>query len=457
MFSPTSLLIRALWGFAMFVLLGLWSPNHVAANLGSPAAPLISATFEKSAADGGIPVDSCREINAPGWYELVADLKPRWSCLKIASDNVTLDCNSKTIKGLNFNGAAIIIERYGPPPGRQPTNIEIRNCKISNHQYGILVEDARDVRILRNDLSKNADDTRGSYFGPWMGAMDGGGLRMNRVQGGLVEENISNYGSNGIDLRDSERIIVRNNITNLNSGFGILLWNTSHSQVLGNTANDNSRWCYITEGQWKGWIVQGCDTAAILLQDGSSDNIIANNSLWGQNGDGIFIRAHGGMRCGDRITIANNVINGAIWNSIEAGFCNDIKITGNQIERSKIGIWLSFMDNVQILNNTFTNVDTYGVALKDSHHALVNGNVFRDSPEGIYLFWDPSNALFLRKPLESYASYGNTVVGNSFQNIHIAAIHLKDSTRNRFERNNFENVPVPYLHEGDTKNNVFAR
>ncbi len=456
MSHPRSPLIpkSLIWSLCALLLLVAPIPLYANARLDNTAGARDSLAAPR--AEGGSAIDSCREINAPGFYQLVTNLQDSWSCIAIAANNVTLDCDHKSIAGKNFLGPGILVKRYGPPPGLRPENIEIRNCKIFNHQYGILVEEGRNIRVLNNNLSNNFDDTHGSYFGPWMGAMDGGGLRMNQTQDGLVQGNTSNRSSNGIDLRDSERIIVQNNETTMNSGFGILLWNTSHSRVVGNTANDNSRWCTITDGQWKNWVVQGCDTAAIMLQDGSNYNEIADNTLIGQNGDGIFIRAHGGMRCGDGNRVINNRIYGAIWNSIEVGFCNGVLISGNYIERSKIGVWISFMDNVQILDNTFVNVDTYGIALKDSPKAQVRGNVFRDSPEGVYVFWDPSNAIMLRKPLASYASHSSNITGNSFHNMRTAGIHFKDSTRNFVNGNRFENVPTPYWLEGDASHNLIS-
>lgn len=421
--------------------------HHAVRGIGAPAVPPL---------DDLIPIDSCRDITAPGSYQLVTDLKPFWHCLTIAASYVTLDCDGKSIQGRDFVGSGIVVERFGPNSAISPENITIRNCRISRHQYGIFVEGARNVHIVHNDLSHNFDDTGGTYSGPWMGTMEGGGLRMNQTQDSVIEDNISNYGSNGIDIRDSQRAIVRNNTTTLNTGFGILLSNTNHSQVVGNRVIDNTRWCSITDGEFKGFIVQGCDTAGILLQDGASSNVVANNIIQGQNGDGIFIRAHGGMRCGDGNEVVNNQISGALWNSVEAGFCTGLKVAGNQIAGSKIGVWVSFMDKVQILNNTFAGMEQYGVAIKNSHHAVITGNTFRDSPEGVYFFWDPNNTVVLHKPFDTYTSYGNTVTGNSFYAMRVAAIHLKDSTRNRVAQNVFDHVTAVYWNEGNTAGNVLA-
>jgi len=68
----------------------------------------------------------------------------------------------------------------------------------------------------------------------------------------------------------------------------------------------------------KGIVDRGCDAGGIILQDGSSNNIIKDNQVLGENGNGIFIKAHG-VRCGDNNVIQNKQIIGAIYNSIELG------------------------------------------------------------------------------------------------------------------------------------------
>jgi parallel beta-helix repeat protein len=399
------------------------------------------------------PLGACGEIAVPGSYRVVADLQAPWDCLTIRASDVLLDCDGRRIAGNEFNGAGISVARYGPDLKR-PEGIEIKNCKVSGFQYGIHVDGAKSIRVHHNDLSRNYDDTRGSYFGEWMGYVDGGGLRMRDTEEAVIEANTASWQAIGIDLRDSQRMVVRNNTTVRNSAFGIALWNTSDSEIVGNTVEDNYRWCVLKGGEYDGWPVQGCDAAGILLQDGSSRNVIRHNSILGSNGDGIYIKAPG-MRCGDGNAILNNRIVGTMWNSIEAGFCDGITIAGNEVVRSKIGVWISFMEHVEIRENVFRDQEQYGIALKNTNYATVFGNTLSGGSEGILLNADMSAreiSGFLHKPFEIYQSRGSVIQGNRLSDMKRSGIHLLNANGNVLMGNSFRATGRSYWFEGTAKN-----
>lgn len=396
------------------------------------------------------PVSSCSPITSPGTYILTADLKAGWDCINIRASNVTLDCDGKRIEGENYLGKGILVERYGENGNIRPQHVEIKNCRIAQFQYGIVVENGSDIYIHDNDLSGNWDDTRGSYHGAWLGIVDGGGLRMNESEASVIEGNVAHAGANGIDLRDSHHIVIRNNVTASNSAYGILLTNTSDSVIEGNTVNDNVRWCTFP-GEQGEVVVPGCDSAGIMLQDGSSRNIVRENSLQGQNGDGIFMRNHTG-RCGDDNVILNNRIVGAVWNGLEAGFCDGVKIIGNEFAQSKFGVWISYMDRIVLQSNRFNGIEQSAVVIKNSHHALIKNNWFNESGEGLLLVTDQRDAQSgwtLRHPFAYYRSYANVVSDNSFFHITTNAIRLQDSNANQIGTNSFLNVPTPLMIQGE--------
>ncbi|MBI3741699.1 MAG: right-handed parallel beta-helix repeat-containing protein [Chloroflexi bacterium] len=403
------------------------------------------------ASDAPIPLAACGEITSAGNYRVTANLKSQWDCLVIRASNVALDCDGRAIEGNNFEGAGVLVKATLA----RLENIEIKNCKISNQHYGIYVEAGKNIFAHNNDLSRNYDDTARTLFGKTMGWVDGGGLRMDRVDGGVIEKNIANENANGIDARQSERVIVRNNIAGWNTAAGIFFWDTSHSEIRGNTVNDNHRWCVLKGGEFDGWAVPGCDTAGILLQDGSSENLIAQNAVVGQNGDGIYIRADG-MKCGDGNAILNNRVTGALWNAIEVGYCARTVIAGNEIANAKIGVYATFVDSVEIRDNAIRNVDQFGIALKNSAGALIARNDIRASPEGIFLSADARNRdwlWFLSQSGDAYRSYGNLVQENHLRDL-TNGIHLRDSTANRLIANDFVNVQRNYWLEGDVSGNA---
>ena len=133
------------------------------------------------------------------------------------------------------------MRKFGFAMLETPTNIEIKNCKILHQRAGIFVGGSNNVHIDDNNFSDNYDDTDKNRFGIFLGPPpDGGDLRLDTVHGGLVESNAANNEAIGIDIRDSDSIVVRNNTASGNSAWGISLLNTSHSQASNNTVRDNS-------------------------------------------------------------------------------------------------------------------------------------------------------------------------------------------------------------------------
>lgn len=403
------------------------------------------------------PLDTCTIISSPGGYRLRQNLKAGWDCINIRSGNVILDCDGKQIEGTEFMGKGVLVESHGEGGMTPPEHVEIKNCRITRFQYGIEVEAGRDIRLHDNDVSSNFDDTRGSYHGAWLGLVDGGGIRVNETEASIIERNVATHGANGIDIRDSRQVTVRGNLASSNSAFGIALTHSSDSVIEGNTVNDNVRWCTFP-GEQGEVVVPGCDSAGVMLQDGSSRNVVRYNSISGQNGDGIFVRNHTG-RCGNDNTVVNNDVTGAIWNGLEAGFCDGLTVSGNDFSQSKFGVWISYMDRIILQNNRLAGMEQAGAVIKNSHHALVKNNVFEGSGEGLVLLWDAADqgrGWTLPHPFSYYRSFANVVTGNSFTQLAASAIHLQDSTANQIAANRFDGVGVPYRLDGDTGSNLFA-
>lgn len=400
----------------------------------NPAAPAPARGDAQTAA-----LDSCRTIETAGAFRLVSDISSKGDCIKIRAGNVTLDCGGRQIKGINYIGKGIKIEAADPQV--RPANIEIQHCRISDFLYGIEIQNGQGIRIHDNDLSGNFDDTNGSYHGAWLGLVDGGGVRVNRGTDITLEANVANRGANGMDVRDSAQVVIRGNTTNRNSAFGIVLTNTTDSLVEGNIVGDNVRWCTFPSERGD-VVVPGCDSAGIMLQDGSGRNRVRGNTVSGQNGDGIFVRNHTG-RCGDDTVIEENKIVGAVWNGIEAGFCDRILISGNEFSSSKFGVWISYMDGVTLVNNSFMLMEQAGLALKNTHSAQIKHNSFSQSAEGIMLFGNTDDEKFgwtMRHPFSYYRSYANVVTGNTFSDVTGSAIRLENSTGNVISGNAFGSV-----------------
>ncbi len=378
----------------------------------------------------------CATLDAPGTYLLVNDISSKGDCMRIHSGDVALDCGGRRIEGKEFIGKGVIVNTSLP-------RIEIRRCRILNFLYGIEIQNGREIRIQHNDVSNNFDDTHGSRHGVWLGLVDGGGIRVNHSAQIVIESNTANAGANGIDVRDSAHVLIRGNTTHRNSANGIVLTNTSDSVIQDNMVNDNLRWCTFPSERGD-VVVPGCDSAGIMLQDGSSRNQVRGNVVLGQNGDGIFVRNHT-ARCGDDTVIEGNQIHGAVWNSIEAGFCDRLLIAGNEFRKSKYGVWISYMDGVTVRNNTFYDMEQAGMVLKNMHRARVEQNMFTNTVTGIALIGDTADEQFgwtLRHPFSYYRSHSNSITRNSFSALD-TGVQLSNSEGNHITGNVFTDVVMP--------------
>ncbi len=397
----------------------------------------------------------CAEIWQPGFYKMYADFKTttkRFDCMIVQASDVVIDCDNHTIQGLNKQGHGFWIRRYGFPLGQVPNNVEIRNCRVSNARDGVFAEAGTNLYIHDNDFSDNFDDVDSRRFGIFLGLTEGGGIRLNQTHNARIENNTLSRGAIGIDVRDSSHITIVNNTAIRNSAWGINLLNTSDSLAARNTLRDNIRYCVWGDGT----VGRGCDAGGIILQDGSSRNIISENTVAGENGNGIFIKAHG-TRCGDDNRIEDNKILDAVYNAIEFSFCRGNQVNGNEIKGSYDAVWFGFSTDTQVRNNVIQNMTNHGIISYNSRNSVISGNTITNAREGIYFYWDgwdPKRFYFLTPTPDNYASRDNTINWNTLQDNAVAAVHLSNSTSNRVIDNTFRNNGKNIWLEGRTNGTV---
>ncbi len=414
--------------------------------------PTLSPTPRPTRTPTTVPSNAiarCETIDNPGTYHLSADLVANGECIVIKSSYVILDCAGHSIRGTNYTGYGIAIRKYGLLNAQTPAYVEVRNCRLSKFFYGIFVEAGTKLVIQGNDSSNNFDDVDPvTRYGKFLGMTDGGGIRLNHTTDSQVLANKTLNQAIGIDVRYSSGIVVRNNIASNNSAWGINILRTTGSEVASNTTVDNVRKC-----TWGAGVVGfGCDAGGIVLQDGSSGNVVANNSVTGRNGNGIFIKAHA-MPCGNNNSILGNTITGALYNAVELSFCSGNRINNNQMRDSLDGIWLGFANNTEIKGNVIANMRNHGIISANSRHNTVSGNHIINSNEAIYFYseeYDRREFSFL--PPGDYTSHSNCLCGNTLQNNTIA-IRLFDSTHNQVTGNTYINNGRNVLAQGRSDGN----
>lgn len=397
-----------------------------------------------------VAVVRCDTISSPGSYRVTGDLVTSGDCIKVEASHVILDCDDHTLSGLERTGYGISIRKYGLLGTMVPTNVEIKNCKLTGFLYGIYAEGAKDLSIHDNDSSGNYDDTEpNSRYGKFLGLLDGGGIRFDGVDSSQVTANKTLHQAIGIDVRTSTNISITNNTSSDNSAWGINLLQTQNSQVSGNTTSDNVRQCMWGSGTI-GW---GCDAGGIAIQDGSNYNTITANSVTGRNGNGIFIKAHA-MPCGNNNSIVGNTITGFMYNAVELGFCIGNRVDGNTMRDGLDGIWLGFAHDTEIKNNTIANMRNHGIISWNSRNNTISGNQIVNSNEGIFFYgsaYDAASYSWLASG--DYTSHDNCLCSNLFEGNGTAAVHLKDSTFNQVTGNTFRNNARGIVIEGKSNGN----
>ncbi|MCI0475670.1 MAG: right-handed parallel beta-helix repeat-containing protein [Anaerolineales bacterium] len=406
-------------------------------------------------------VNQCAEIWQPGVYKLANDIVAPGTrdCIIVQSHDVTLDCDNRTIEGntkivkdKQYVYAAITVRKFNFPLLESPANVEIKNCKARYHKFGVNVTSGKNVYIHDNVFSDNLNTIDHTGFGIFLGLTDGGGIRLDDVRGARIENNTTEGEAIGIDVRNSDSVVIRNNTSSKNSAWGINLLNTSNSEVSNNTTRENVRYC-----KWgNGTVGRGCDAAGIILQDGSSNNVVKDNQVLGDNANGIFIKAHG-VRCGDNNTIQNNKIIGALYNAVELSFCKGNKIVGNEMAGSYDAVYFGFTTGTEVRDNLIRDMRNHGIITWNSRGSVIANNEIINSRMGIYMYWDewePKQFAFLPTSPDKYATRDNSIDNNFIHDNAVAGIRLTNAIFNKIVNNRFANNAKNIIADGKTDGNT---
>ena len=269
----------------------------------------------------------------------------------------------------------------------------------------------------------------------------------------LLSDNRADSQAIGLDIRQSTGIIVRDNSADGNTAWGIHFYGVTNSEISSNTSSNNIRYC-----TWGSGVVgPGCDAGGIMLQSGSSNNLIRDNTISGSNGNGIFIKAHG-EACGDNNTVANNHIVGALYNAIELSFCRNNRLQGNEISNSLDGIWMGFsLDSEIDAGNYLHDLTNHGIISWNSQDNNVSNNRVINSREAMYFYssdYKQDEFWFVPGSASDHVSRGNCLCTNTIDNNSVAAFHFANSIKNQVTNNTLTNNGTNFLLEGNTSGNV---
>ena len=232
---------------------------------------------------------------APGVYYLPHGIE-------ITADHVTLDGNGALLVGDNFQGRGVA--------ANQRTGITLKNFNVERYYHGIWVNASANVRVEHNKVTRTHEVAGPDVFlDVWLDRSQayGGGIFMSGVIDSFVLDNDAQHQQNGIMLYGCNNVEVARNNASFNSGYGILLYESSHNTVDSNIADHCCRiYHYNADGSS---YHNGADAAALVMMCNSSRNTITRNRLR-NGGDGVFL---GGFHkdsvkvpCSDNLFEAND-------------------------------------------------------------------------------------------------------------------------------------------------------
>ncbi len=397
----------------------------------------------------------------PGEYRIEDKGEP--GILRIEGENIAVVLADVTIDGAPagaapdaFAGTGIVI--------RGRSNV-LWGGKVRGLKVGILVDGGEDHWVMSVDTSGNyasrllstpeAEDGADWLWphendqGEWA-AKYGAGIWVRGVKGARVLTCWGHDSQNGILLDRASGAVVRNCNFSFNSGWGLALWRTTDSEIVGN------RFDFCVRGYSHGVYARGQDSAGVLVFEQSHRNVFRGNTAT-HSGDGFFLyaghettRRTGKGGCNDNL-VEGNDFSHAVANGIEATFSSGNRFIDNRLEDCNYGIWAGYSRDSVFERNVIRGCTYAGVAIEHGSGNAIRGNLIEDCARGIDLWWDEDKDL-----LDSVYGRGNRtdsadtlIEGNVIRRGQVG-VRLLDSARIRLAGNYVEGAKQgPLALEGE--------
>jgi len=360
----------------------------------------------------------------PGMYDVAAPESLDDALIVVSGRGVTLDLTGVTLRGIpteadpdRATGVAVYVDGGA--------SVTIRGGRIRGYRFAVLARGTRDLHIVDSDLSYNWKPRLFSQVGQeslvdWLSFHDnegrqwmrfGAAIYLEDVEGGEITGNRAVQGMNGLLMTRTDSVRVQGNDFSYNSGLGIGLYRSSRNVIVANRLD------YDVRGYSEGLYQRGQDSAALLMYEQSSHNVVAYNSAT-HSGDGFFLWAgqhtmdtgEGGAN--DNLLFFND-FSYAPTNAVEVTFSRN-RIVGNYLRGSRYGLWGGYSWETEIRGNCFGG-NQFGVAIEHGQDNVVADNRF-DGDSLAVSFWSRES-----EPADwGYAQRRNTysrdhrVTGNTF-------------------------------------------
>ncbi len=440
-------------GLFLYVLVSCWAAPQAPTSGEASALPLT----------GPIRITANARI-APGTYRVRVPAGK--AVIEIDADHVTLDLMGVTLTSSTENPW----EREGfGVHSNGHSHLTIRGGAIHGYRFGIFLQGGEDLKIVGSDVGANRAQkllsTETHYDeGDWVDIFHldawesyGAGLYLKDAREAWLEKIAAQDAQNGILLANVTHATVYQSDLSHNSGWGIALFRSSWNDLLDNHAD----WDVRCEGRTYS---AGCDSAGILLMDGSNYNRIIGNTFT-HSGDGYFVSKPETGASSDYNYVAFNDGSDSPHNAFESTFTRGDQFYHNTADHSDYGFWMGFSQDTSVIDNHIEGSKHDGIAIEHgSGNLLVRNAILNSGATGIRLFRrqavpDPSrDYVILENQIAGNKigillnqTYDAAVTANSFRENGLGVKVEKGSARIRLRANKFAPPGVATFETDDPK------
>ncbi|UCG67920.1 MAG: right-handed parallel beta-helix repeat-containing protein, partial [Thermoplasmata archaeon] len=319
------------------------------------------------------------------------------------------------------------------------SNNKLTNNNISNigapfmggDAYGIYLGSSSYNNITQNNISNNGDPFLGGYsFGLYLISSTNNNISnnvftLNRNFGNRLDSSPDNYISSNNFSYNFNGLFVDSSYNN-NVLYNVFFYNSMVGIFLGSSMNIN-----ITNNDFyrDGVCMYGEDLSYYDSHTIPTNNIVNEKPLYyhknksGLNIDGIPVGQLILVNCTDTDVKNLQIDNGD--EALHVVYSTNINITDNNFMGNYYGINIFSCQNHDLIENSISNTNNFGMQLRQSSYINVTDNVVTNSwsYHGIYL----------------YTSSDNNIKGNNVSNSGNSGIRLYMSSNNKIIVNNVGN------------------
>lgn len=373
----------------------------------------------------GVSYSACQEFSSPGAYSLTGDtyganisISPLggafFTCIKISSSDVVLDCNGFLIDSNLTSSQRYGILVIGATNSTVLTNVTIRNCpRVSRFGYPIYARNVTGLRVENATIFNTT--TSGSY----------GIALINCSNGNIVGNNISNIQSAGTGVQQagiflnagshnnniSNNVIFNINGTGSSSRYGIESnFVTPVAGNFNNTIYNNTIWNVL---------------GAPVYGTNSSGMVVRNNNLYGSTGPGISLDRS------ENTTIAENNVYNITQDCSRFDICRNATIANNTISVCGArGILTQQMTYSNIINNSISNSST-GIEMSETNYTILRNNTLHGgTSHGIFMSSRSYYDQITNNTIQNYSSHGIYLIGASSVSLFYQSIIANNTISN---------------------------